>query len=133
MLYVTGLYALNIPCSLTTGGDWHRECLDWNKILLKESKDSIFSDYGIEVAKNIPYQEQKFNVANHIRACLDMLEQGDFLNLQGMKKDFICDDKYTLEIFQKAYLLQKASNWLQIDNFLLREYGREWEEWKSGK
>ena len=24
MQYITGLYALNIPCKLNTSGDWHR-------------------------------------------------------------------------------------------------------------
>lgn len=78
MKYVTLLHALNIPCRLDTFGDWHKEALDWRKIHVFESNDSIFKDYGIELNKTIPCNEEKYNVANHIRACLDMLDIGNF-------------------------------------------------------
>lgn len=46
MRYISGFYALNIPCSLYTTGDWHQSCLDWNKVVFLESEKSIFGDWG---------------------------------------------------------------------------------------
>ena len=48
MKYISGVYALNLPCSLETTGDWHQSSLDWNNIPYKESDNSIFSSWGIE-------------------------------------------------------------------------------------
>jgi len=48
MLYVSGVYALNLPCKLDLQGDWHMSALDWKKITFLNSADSIYKDYGIE-------------------------------------------------------------------------------------
>jgi len=111
MLYVTGMYALNIPCSLETCGDWHRSSMNWKHVPLKESNDTVWKDYGIERDKKIPYNEGLFNVANHIRACLDLIADGKFFLAQGMKEDYICNDSYNEEIFSKVAMLKDTPNW----------------------
>ena len=53
MKYISGVFALNIEDSLETCGDWHTSALDWNRIRLVESDNTIFKDYGIERDKKI--------------------------------------------------------------------------------
>lgn len=89
MIYITGIHALNLPCDLITCGDWHQSALRWEKITFRESEDSIFKDYGIESNHDIPGHDGKYFVANTIRALLDLLDEGDFSNAQGMNEDFM--------------------------------------------
>jgi len=106
MLYLSGIHALNLPCALYTCGDWHTSGINWNSVALLESEESIFGDYGIEQNKTIPDNPGTFNVANHIRALLDLLIQGKYTVAQGMNIDFICSELYTEEIFQKVALMK---------------------------
>lgn len=53
MLYLTGVYALNIENSSNTCGNWHTSSLNWRNIELVESSNSIFQEWGIiNVNKN---------------------------------------------------------------------------------
>lgn len=131
MLYVSGIHALNLPCSLLTCGDWHVGAICWDDLVLLNSKESIFGNYGIEKDKTIPENEGIFNVANHIRALLDLLAQGKFSLAQGMNRDFICNDLYTQEIFKKVSLMRDLSNWDDIDRFMGKEYYSKWLEFKE--
>ncbi|WP_300736038.1 hypothetical protein [uncultured Dubosiella sp.] len=135
MLYLSGIHALNTNCLLNTTGDWHSSALKWDVVnqRLIDSKNSIFEDYGIEVDKDIPFanKDKKYNVANHIRACLDLLSEGKFAELQGMRKDFICTDEYDNEIFEKVCLLKDQSNWQEIDDFMEKEYMLKWLNYKK--
>lgn len=131
MKYLSGIYALNLPCELDTDGDWHASALDWDKIVLQESDLSVFGIYGIEEGKKIPEKESPFCVANHIRAALDLLEQGKYNTLQGLKDDFINNDKYTEELFNKIIMLKCKPNWNDIDFFILFEYRDEWIAFKN--
>ncbi len=126
MKYVTGIFALNLPCSLLTCGDWHCSALRWNNVNLQESTETVFGDYGIETDKEIPEHEGKYNVANHIRALLDILVDGKLTLAQGMCKDFICNDDYSQEIFEKVLLLKDNANWKKIDEFMKKEYMLKW-------
>lgn len=126
MKYLTGIHALNIPCNLETCGDWHQSALKWEKMVFRESNDSIWGDYGIEYNKSIPCHEEKYNVANHIRACLDLLDLGDYTNPQGMNDDFICNPKYDNEIFTHVIMLKAHSNWDLINAFMGWEYKSKW-------
>lgn len=129
MKYITGMYALNLNCSLDTMGDWHYGCYKWNDIdkKLHNSEDSIFKDYGIEINTSVfENKNKRYFVANHIRACLDILEQGKFGSIQGMNKDFIGNSKYDNEIFNKVLLLKNNSNWENINKFMINEYGIKW-------
>jgi hypothetical protein len=133
MRYVSGIYALNIPDPTEqTTGDWHWGALDWTKMPLLDTKDSIYGDYGIRrdaVVLHAPGR-MHYNVANHIRALLDMLAAGQFGLAGGMRDDFICNDALTPEVFDKVWQLRHAANWPAIDKFMGSEYFMEWEEYK---
>mgnify|MGYP006911778741 CR=1 FL=1 len=133
MQYITGQHALNLPCSLMTSGDWHQSALQWKAPFFRDSKDSIFGDYGIEHGISIPEHEGVYNVANHIRALLDLLEIGKFTVAQGMNRDYICNDRYTEEIFSQVSKLSNSPLWSQIDCFMGKEYYTAWLEYKKGK
>jgi hypothetical protein len=135
--YLTGIHALNLNYdALETCGDWHQSGLRWDKATiqkrLRKSGNSVFGDYGIEPDVKIPEHEERFFVANHIRALLDLLELGVFSEAQGMKEDFICNDKYTPEIFEKVIMLRQSPLWFKIDQFMSREYRLEWINYKRG-
>ena len=132
MLYLTGIHALNIPCALNTCGDWHASALRWEKMKFKESDDSIFGDYGIEQGHAIPCHDGVYNVANTIRAALDMLDDGYFSNAQGMNEDFICNPLYDEEVFAKILMLRHNRNWNEIDQFMGKEYKMKWINYKRG-
>lgn len=131
MLYLSGVHALNIPCELDTCGDWHQSGIQWQNLKLHDSNNSIFGDYGIERNKTIPEHSELYNVANHIRALLDLLEQGNFAAAQGMRDDFICNDEYTEEIFNKVGRLKDMVNWNAIDCFMGKEYLTQWIKFKE--
>ena len=126
MRYISGMQALNLPCELDTCGDWHRSGMDWDTPFILDSDHSIFGEYGIEHNKPIPDNQGLYSVANHIRACLDLLALGFYDLAQGMKEDFICTDKYDSEIFEKVLMMRKLRNWLKINDFMEQEYRLEW-------
>jgi hypothetical protein len=130
MRYITGIHALNLPCSLLTGGDWHSSALKWKKLTVRESKDSLFGDYGIEHCSVVPEHSGTYAAANHIRALLDLLELGNFSAAQGMNRDYICNDDYTNEVFDKVALMRSLPNWHNIDGFMGREYYGQWLDYK---
>lgn len=130
MMYLTNLHALNLPCSLDTCGDWHTSALDWSKLSLKNSENSIYGDYGIEPNKAVPEHSERYNVANHIRAILDLISERKFSLISNFKDDFICNDTYTQEIFDKVYELLPSND---IDTFMRKTYGRRWRKWIGEK
>ena len=130
MRYITGVHALNLPCSLKTCGDWHCSALQWEKPKFRESEHSIFGNYGIELNVSIPEHKETFAAANHIRALLDLLELGKFSAAQGMNRDFICNDQYTEEIFEKVSIMKSLPHWCEIDRFMGREYYGQWLDYK---
>ncbi len=131
MKYISLIHALNIPCNLNTCGDWHCSSLQWKSVPLLDSKDSIFDDYGIEKNKIIPEHKEKYNVANHIRAILDLLYIGNFTVAQGMNKDFLVTKEYNKEIFEKVLLMTNLPHWNKIDEFMTKEYLKEWVNYKK--
>ncbi len=126
MKYITGIHALNLPCNLQTCGDWHQSAIQWSYPYQKESKNSILGDYGIETNHIIPEHDETYNVANTIRACLDMMIEGKFSIIQGMNNDFVCNEDYDNEIFGQVLKLHDLPNWSQIDEFMKREYRLKW-------
>lgn len=133
MLYITGIHALNLPCGLETCGDWHVGAIQWERPRTKESTGSLFGDYGIEHNKSIPEHEERFSVANHIRAILDLLEDGLFSVAQGMNDDFICNPAYDGEVFDKVYEMRALSRWQAISDFMGKEYRMKWVRYLEGK
>lgn len=130
MEYLSGMKALNIPCKLNTSGDWHLWCFNWDKNELLNSSDSIFHEYGIEKNKKLPNGEV-LNVANHIRACIDMIANSEFNLAQGMRHDFICTEEYDDEVFNLVLRLKDNSNWQEIDKFMGKEYKMKWLNFKG--
>lgn len=127
MKYITGIQALNIPCSLDTTGDWHRDGISWDPIAFADSESSVFGDYGIEGPKPVTVLNGRcYFVANHIRACLDMIASGQFEKAQCMRKDYIGNDIYDEEIFSQVLKLKNKENWPEIDRFMSEEYMMKW-------
>jgi hypothetical protein len=139
MLYITGIHALNLPCSLDTCGDWHTSAISWDNPDIRDTQKSFFGEYGVEKAAKSPLLDkiykppspQKYNIANHIRALLDLLEIGHFSVAQGMNKDFICNDSYNSEIFNKVSEMKALPNFPAIDNFMSKEYLMKWVNYKK--
>lgn len=126
MEYITGIHALNLPCSLDTCGDWHTSAIQWKVPKTKESTGSLFGDYGIEQNRTIPEHTGRYNIANHIRAILDLLQDGLYSVAQGMNNDFICNAAYDNEIFAKVYEMKSLDNWKGINDFITKEYKMKW-------
>lgn len=126
--YLTGIHALNLTCKLDTCGDWHSKSINWNHPDIRESNGSVLKDYGIEEDRKVKYLDcsKKYNVANHIRALLGMLLIGNYGYAQGMKEDYICNEKYTDEIFNQVLKLKNENNWHEINNFMKKEYKTKW-------
>jgi hypothetical protein len=131
MQYITGVHALNLPCSLLTCGDWHQSALRWENITYRDSDTGLFGDYGIETCSAVPEHNGTYAAANHIRALLDLLETGVFSVAQGMNGDFICNDDYTDEVFGKVALMKTLPHWREIDRFMGREYYSKWLDYKK--
>ena len=131
MRYITGVHALNLPCSLLTCGDWHSAALQWRNPAFRDSEASFFGDYGIEYCSLVPENEGTYAVANHIRALLDLLELGNFSAAQGMNQDFICNDDYMEEVFDKVARMRDLPHWREIDGFMGREYYGKWLDYKK--
>lgn len=133
MLYVSGRAALNIPCQLRTDGDWHRTAIDWDNVRLHKSGDSIFGEYGIERQRDIPWLNAPVNVANHLRALLDLLDDGQLSSARGMRHDFINNEQYTRELMDHVWMLRSRPHWEAIDQLMGREYTMDWVRFKEGK
>lgn len=132
MLYVTGEQALNCPCDLETGGDWHRGCMNWQRLDLMDTETAFYGGYGVSKRTDVPEHEgENIYVADTLRALLDMLFRGQYGLAQGAKEDFICNDSYTDEFFSKVFELRGQENWQDIDKFMEREWRLEWVRWKG--
>ena len=135
MRYITDIHALNLPCSLGTTGDWHHSSIQWQQPRMLDSDTSPFGEWGIEVDRTIICAGQKLehrNVANHVRACLDMIEQGRLTCARGMRRDFLDDDEsYDTDVFEHIALLRRRPNWPDIDSLMKKEHGMAWVDWKE--
>ena len=131
MLYISGIHALNIEDSLETCGDWHTSALQWENIKLLDSDKTLFKDWGIEIDKSIPEHEDLYNVANTLRAILDLMVQGSTGYLKGFRDDFICTDRYNQEFFERVWLLRDLPHWNDINNLMKREFMFEWDNFVS--
>lgn len=129
MRYISGFYALNIPCLLDTTGDWHQSSLDWSKVCFLDSEKSSFGEWGIEKEVYVPILKGRYNVANHLRACADFLDLGEYRFASGMRQDYIANDYYIIELFQHIYLLKKRKSkeeWQKISEVMKKEYMLYW-------
>lgn len=124
MLYITGMHALNLPCSLNTTGGWHTACFDWGNLTVGDTTGHLLGDWGIETC--VISDDETVLIANTLRACVDMLISGDFLNAAGMRDDYICTDEYDDELFVHIDMLRDLPQWQQIDRFMRKEYELKW-------
>lgn len=130
MKYVSGLFALNLPCSLNTTGDWHRTSLPWDKVEIKDSDKSPLKDFGIE--KNIYIDElnANYNVANHIRACVDILDEGRYTLVSGMRYDFFDNNEDIIpDLFNCVFSLKSQKTqkeWESISQIMEKDYMLKW-------
>lgn len=137
MKYITGIHALNLPCSLETCGDWHTSAIQWNNIDIRESSESIFKDWGIEKCSVTPPEQDRnkeYYIANTLRAILDLMYDGNLIGwLKGFRDDFLCTDKYNNEFFEKVILMKDIKHWSEIDKLMTNEFMFEWIEFKDKK
>lgn len=131
MLYITGIHALNLPCSLETCGDWHASAIQWKRPNMRESDGSLFGEYGIETCTSVPENPGTFFVANTLRALLDLIEDGKFSIAQGAREDFICNEKYTDEFMRYVMCLKGRVPWEPLNDFMCREYKMDWVRFKD--
>lgn len=129
MKYISGIFALNIPCSLDTTGDWHRSSLPWDKVDIKESDNSPLKDWGIEKDVYVRELNGRYNVANTLRACVDFLDTDKYLSAEGMRKDYLGNDKYNQELFNAVYSLKPyktPKQWELISRIMEKDYMMKW-------
>lgn len=129
MKYITGTTAFCIPCDLNSPCKWNATKKDFENITLAESDDSVLKDYGIETDKIIPYHpdEELYNVANHVRAYLDLLLNGDYETLASIE----CSPDVRFEMFKQVRRLLARNDiptvaYIGIDNFMQETYGSLW-------
>lgn len=130
MLYLTGMHALNIVCSLNTCGVSNESELEWKNVDFAESEERFFKEYGIESDVRIPEHKDKICVANHIRALLDLLELEQFDTAKGMRR-FIGNSQYDEEVFNRVYMMKSLDHWKDIDHFMEKEYMIHWVNFKE--
>lgn len=132
MKYISEIFALNLfdanswDSDYFMPGDWHQSAIKWDNLRFLETEDSIFKDFGIYKNKSVPFHDGTYYVANILRACLDMLELGQFTILQGMNNNYICNEKITPILFYKVLMLRNNENWDNIKKFMHKEYGKKW-------
>ena len=133
MKYITGIYALQFDLIPDMGCDWHSTTLDWSKTKWGETDNNIFGTYGI-IKSYSSYLNKGCFVANPIRVALDEFINNSFGYLQGsLRKDFILNDKYNLEFFNKVIKLKDLPHWKEIDKFMEKEYMLGWLNYKESK
>lgn len=136
MRYLIGKHALNLMCRLKTTGDWHTSALKWENLTIRDTEDSVFGMWGIDLdpPTTIPNNESlRIPIANHLRAVADLLEIGYFTVVSGFKNDWIDVDDYDDELMEHVLLLQGNENWPKIDKIMRKEYGKKWLSLKAGK
>lgn len=129
MKYVSGIHALNLPCAIDTAGDWHAPSQDWDAPWVLISDESIFGSWGIETNRTIPFAstpQRLVNIANHIRACLDLLEHNRLTLARGMREGFIDNENYTPMVFELVERLKDVPHWPAINKLMIKEYGLDW-------
>lgn len=124
MKYISGIAALNLGKRDETPGDWHFSSVDWKYPLVLDTDISPFAHLGIYFTQ-VPLHG-RFPVASHVRACLDLIEQGYFNAAQGMRDTFISNEAFTPLIMREVWKLRNRSDWDSISKFMGREYLLTW-------
>ena len=131
MKYITGIIAFGVECNRNSVGRWNitkEEFLDDKLMELKESDESPFKDYGIEENKLVPYHDIcTYNVADHVRAYVDMLHDEQFDELKDLFYECIVDLKCRHDIFMLVYgKLRHLKGFRKVNEFMTDEFGSAW-------
>ena len=137
MQYLTGRLAFAIPCKLNSCGIWNiskKDFMDEEKFKLSESEGSFFGDWGIETNKLVPGREYCcYNVANHLRAYLDLLMLGEFDQLIGLYDEGIADARCRLDLFMILNSkVRRTPMWEVVKPFMSQEFGSLWDSFLRG-
>jgi hypothetical protein len=122
MKYISGIETLNLHYpNQKTPGDWHGPSVDFMNPKWYDTSDSIFNDFDLEL-RVFPNINFKVYVANHVRACLDSICDGQYSVISGMKTTLI-DDDYSNNLFLNKYLeLINTKCFNESFKYVLREY-----------
>lgn len=93
--------------------------------MVGDSELAFFGEYGLIPEEDIPGRPDVQYVADHIRVCLDCLEQGDFEFVRGMNRE-ILGGGWRDEVFERVLEMRVAPHWNEIDAFMHEEYGVAW-------
>lgn len=132
MQYITGFHALNCHSSLRAP-DTLPVAVDWTYPEIADTETAFFKDFSIETNKEIPYLTGTHNVANPIRAVLDLVIQGKEKELTGLKHKILANDLLTEELFNKVIELQAQNLWNDVSWSIGCEYGIEWLDFLTSK
>ncbi|MDR1016678.1 MAG: hypothetical protein LBL67_04360 [Coriobacteriales bacterium] len=128
MKYLTGTFAFNLPDTLDTFQDWHYPALHWDKPNVFDTTESPLGKWGINYGIDNPCG---LPVANHVRAAIDLLQEGYYSSFQGTREYFIGNERYTPLFFDKLTSLRQSPNWDKIDRAVGKEYGCTWLDFKG--
>lgn len=129
MRYVTGMHALNLGNRSFTPGDWHFSAMDWSRPMLLDTDTSPFGMY--DIAEHEAPGMGTVPVAGHVRACLDLIEQGLYGSAQGMRDNFLDNPLTDKPVMDHILLLRGRKDWPGIDRFMGREYLGAWLDYKA--
>lgn len=129
MRYVTGMHALNLGDRSVTPGDWHFSAMDWARPMWLDTDASPFGMYDIGMRK-VPGMGV-VPVAGHVRACLDLIEQGLYGSAQGMRDNFLDNPITDVPVMERILELRDRDDWPGIDRFMGREYLGAWLDYKA--
>lgn len=131
MQYISGMICFGIQCECDSVGCWNMPksmFLDDANIIKRESDGSLFGSYGIEKNKFIPYREYTvWNIADHVRAYMDMLADRDYEKLKGVFANYISSAKCRKDIFTLTLSrLGKEPDFMLTHQFMVDEFGADW-------
>ena len=129
MRYVTGMHALNLGDRSVTPGDWHYSAMDWSNPMRLDTNSSPFGRVDIGM-REVPGMGV-VPVAGHVRACLDLIEQGLYGSAQGMRDHFLDNPMTVAPVMEHIWTLRGRDDWAGIDRFMGREYLGAWLDYKA--
>lgn len=131
MRYVTGMHALNLGDRSFTPGDWHFSAMDWAHPMWLDTDTSPFGMFDIAMHE-VPGLGMA-PLAGHVRACLDLVEQGLFGSAQGMREHFLDNPLTDGPVMSHVMLLYGRPDWPDIDRFMGREYRCDWLDYRASR
>lgn len=129
MIYLTGIACFGVSCQLDSCGTWNitKDIFLNGGFVEKDTVGSWFGEYGIEKDKLVPYRDELYNVANHVRVYLDMLADCEFNALTGLFEQMINSMECRAAIFKMVKnVLSSHVRYKEIYDFMVGEFGNAW-------